>query len=442
MKNRLAISRAAMFGAAALAGVAASPANAVVVVGGDNGWEVSFDGNIHSFYINSSTDSTPRQASGGALNGVTLEALAPDQDVSRVRTGLLPTVFAFNVKSPVVNGLQAKGRFGFYPQTQANCNPNCKNTFGAQVDLREAFFDVEGSFGTISVGRTLSLFQRHNILTDMTLFGVGVHGVTKGGGTTLGRIGWGYVYPQFNSRIAYKTPNVNGFQLEVGMYDPSVIAGSGMVATITDTPRFEAEASYATKFDQGTLKFWFGGMFQDAEFTAGTVGAGNVQLGGTDVSASGFHGGVQATWGGFDFVFSGYSGSGLGLTLMLDTDSLDAQGTERDNDGFIVQGAYTFNGKTKIGVSYGESNADETNWEHARRVPGTFLPGTATVGCTTAGANCVSEASSQDAWTIGVYHDITSWLKVVAEYTNSNTEWQGGETMSTDTFAVGSFFFW
>jgi len=427
----------AALGSAALAMAVAAPVNAVVVVGGDNGWEVSFDGNVNGFYVNSDIDPAPAQASGGVLAGATLNALAPDQDVSRVRTGLLPAFFSFNVKSPTVNGLTGKGRISFAPQIQ---NANTETAFGAQIDMREVFFDVEGSFGTISVGRTLSLFQRKNILTDMTLFGVGVHGVQKGGGTTLGRIGWGYVYPNFNARISYRTPDINGFQVEVGMFDPSTVASeSGLAATITDTPAFEAEASYATSFAGGSLMFWVGGAYQEAEFTAGTVDALGAALGGTDVETTGVHGGIQATFGGFDFVFSGYTGEAIGLTLQYDTDSLDPFGQERDNDGFIAQGSYTFAGKTKVGLSYGESNADETAGERACR---TAVGAAAIAAACPNGVANESRAAQQNAWTVGVYHDVTSWLKVVAEYTNSETEWHGGESHDVDTFAVGGFFFW
>ena len=56
--------------------------------------------------------------------------------------------------------------------------------------MREVFFNVSGDFGTISVGRTLALFQRQAILKDYTLFGVGAIGSPDGGGTGLGRIGY------------------------------------------------------------------------------------------------------------------------------------------------------------------------------------------------------------------------------------------------------------
>ena len=72
------------------------------------------------------------------------------------------------MRSPEVNGLTGSARISFAPQIQ---NGNTKNSFGAQIDLREVFFNVDGGFGTLSIGRTLSLFSRHNILTDMTLFG-------------------------------------------------------------------------------------------------------------------------------------------------------------------------------------------------------------------------------------------------------------------------------
>ncbi len=416
---------AAAIGSAALAMAIGNSAQAVVVVGGDNGWEVSFDGNVNGFFVNSDIEEAPAQAEGGQLGGVALNALAPGQDVARVRTGLLPAFFSFNVKSPTVNGLTGSARISFAPQIN---NGNTRNAFGSQIDMREVFFNVDGNFGTISVGRTLSLFQRKNILTDMTLFGVGVHGIQKGGGTTLGRIGFGYVYPQFNSRISYKTPNINGFQLEVGMFDPSQIcagggAGNGNVgcATETDTPRFEAEASYAANFGEGAINLWFGGAWQEASFVGGA-------LDGTDVEMSGIHYGIQATFSGFEFVASGYTGEGIGMSLQQDTDSLDPFGAERDNDGFMLQGTYTFNGKTKVGVSYGENNADETSAEQLARVG--------------LGAASVSELAEQNAWTVGVYHDVTSWLKVVAEYTNSESEWHGGESHEVDTFSVGGFFFW
>ncbi len=539
--------------------VTSGPVGAVVVAGGDNGWEVSFDGNVNGFWVYEDSDPRPKvtqdipyrfqnsqifppppidgglaprlttrqqeQQGGLNINGLIstvahvalsvlplllfLDSPVPDNNcdpadsatanrchvtlqlspafqggtigdatrVSRVRTGLLPAFFSFNVRSPEVNGLRGSARISFAPQIQ---NANTKNQFGAQIDLREVFFNVDGDFGTLSVGRTLSLFQRHNILNDMTLFGVGVQGGAAGGGTTLGRIGYGYVYPQFNARISYKTANVSGFQMEVGMYDPSKICGTGGCATTTKTPRFETEITYASNYDYGSMLGWFGAMWQEAEdFT----GAPN-----SEVTAWGISGGLNVSYGGFGLTAAGYTGEALGSVLMLDTDSLDAVGNERENHGFYVQGTYSL-GSLKLGVSYGENNSDLTS-EDRRSVAGAMVserlrsyfenPATDAVpaDCRTVDAsmatdvfNAMNQISSACAGaleeanfqvplsvpvhvdklsslTFGAYYDVTSWFKLVAEYsrvTNNWHDWIGLRNeleVDSDIFTVGSFFTW
>src|SRR2546422_10814517 len=69
-------------------------------------------------------------------------------------------------------------------------------------------------------------FGRQNILNDMTLFGVGAVGIVdgstatgqaaQGGGTTLGRIGYGYIYPNFNAQVTYSTKPGRSEERRVG----------------------------------------------------------------------------------------------------------------------------------------------------------------------------------------------------------------------------------
>ena len=103
---------------------------------------------------------------------------------------------------------------------------------------------------------------------------------------------------------------------------------------------------------------------------------------------------------------------------------------EADNDGFIIQGSYTFGGKTKVAASYGESNQDSQ------------------VGSATSQAFNEVE---HEMWTIGVYHDVNSWLKVVAEYNDAEQDCStalgarcaGADNQESDGFSVGGFiFFW
>ena len=168
-------------------------ADAVVVVGGDNGWEVSFDGNINAFYTITDGDAgyTALGYEPATVGGAPV--LAPDIDQQRVQTGFLPAFFSFNVKSPTVNGLTATGRFSFAPEIQ---NGNVKNQVyavggqrsapgiqGSSIDMREVVVNVDGDFGTFSFGRTLSIFGRQAILKDQTLFGVGAPTGSSGGTT-------------------------------------------------------------------------------------------------------------------------------------------------------------------------------------------------------------------------------------------------------------------
>lgn len=440
--------------AAAIVMAASAPAQAVVLLGGNNGWEISFDGVVGGFY--NYFDSSPAPAtfavfdgSGALLNPgidpttlLTAGQLGDNTQTSRVRTGLSPAFFSFNVKSPTVAGLTGSARISFAPAIQ-NADGRTKNTIsdageGARIDTREVFFNIEGNFGTFSIGRTVSLFQRKTYLADMTWFGMGVSDL-PGGQASLGRAGYGYLYPNWNARIAYKTPQVNGFQLELGVFDPAVIrsfagascavnrlgaSATGFCADNTEKPRFEGEASYATAFNNGTFQAFVSGLWQEADgqFTNAGLTASRDR----NVTAWGLSGGVQLGYKGFEVLGAGYTGRALGSTLMLDQDAIDRTGEERDHNGWLAQGTYTWNKQTKIGFSYGESTAKETGTEQADRLSG--FNG--------------AQLKSQTAYTGGVYHNVTSWFKLTAEYTRAERKWFNGAGQDANIYSVGGFFLW
>ena len=87
------------------------------------------------------------------------------------------------------------------------------------------------------------------------------------------------------------------------------------------------------------------------------------------------------------------------------------------NKLYNVAGTSTFNGKTKVGLSYGETTQDAT--------------------AALAAAVTTAAAQSNELTTIGVYHDVNSWLKVVAEYND-----QSGQFGKISNLAVGGFIFW
>jgi hypothetical protein len=367
--------------AAILAASVAAPASAVSWSAGD--WEVSYSGFINSF---------ANYANDGATGA---------DDNFHLSEGLLPAFHTMKATSPATGGLTGTAQITFAPHTTTSKTVDQQSSNNGTIDVREVFFNVDGSFGTVSVGRTLALFQRQSILNDMTLFGVGAFSTREGGGTTLGRIGYGYVYGDFRNRFAWKSPDMNGFSLEVGIFDPEENA----TTSETDTPQFQTELTYATSFEGGSLNLWASGQYQEMTQDAGG-----------EVTAQGVSFGGKVAAGGLSVVATMYTGEAIGVFRTLDAAGGGAftcvagACTEAENDGYYVQGMYNFGGATTLGVSYGESMQDTD-------VSGNI-------------------ANAHQLTTIGVYHDVNSWLKVVGEYNAQNGH------IKQDTVSLGGFIFW
>ena len=383
--------------AAVLAATVAAPASAVSWSAGD--WEVSYTGTINLF-----------------LNQMDRDDITAGNS-NHMNEGLLPAFHTMKVVSPSTNGLTGTAQISFAPDSSSSKSQN-QNKGGGQIDMREVFFNVDGGYGTISIGRTLSLFSRGAILNDMTLFGVGASNNIDNGGTSLGRIGHGYTYAEFHTRMAWKSPDMNGFSIEVGLFDPQ--EGSGTTVNLsdfeTDTPQFQAELNYSTSFDGGNVGVWAGGIVQEMQ---GRSNAGGRVVTSGDVNTHGINIGLKVDAGGFGLTGSWYQGEALGSVRQVDANSYTCNATacaEAEADGYYMQGTYSMNGKTKIGISYGESNQDTV----------------ALNGATVTAAN-----QSNELTTVGVYHDVNSWLKVVAEYND-----QSGQFGEISNIAVGGFIFW
>ena len=186
----------------------------------------------------------------------------------RIRTGLLPAFAVFDAKGK--EGKTDLGvHFGFAPQIQ--CGTGVHDCFGAQIDMRQVFLTVGGTWGQILAGRELGLFGRQNILTDQTLFGVGATGRRHGpgaggGGTTLGRIGFGYIYPQFRAQMTYSTAAGRPLQLSIGLFEA---AANGAVRP---RPRFRGSRP-SRLLGERQQKVWVGGTAQSTKSTVDTTRA-------------------------------------------------------------------------------------------------------------------------------------------------------------------------
>lgn len=393
---------ATLVGAAAL--TAAGAANATIVVGGENGYEFSVDGNINQFFIASDQDNN-----GGGQNN------------QQVANGLLPTFFGFNVAMPEINGLKIAARVSISPSTNDGSYVDGDLVQGGgPMEQREAFATVDGSFGQVMLGKGLGLYAANNILLDQTLYGVGATGLSASGNqntgtTSLGRIGWGYDYANWRSQIRYTTPDMNGFKFAVAVVDSDEYLQSQTAAGFEKDGRYEASVSYATAFDGGSMKLWLDGMTQKIKFSnaAGSERSDAYTVGG------------QLILGGFEGVATYYDGKGQGIGG-LGLGAFDSTGDARDGDGYYAQLGYRFAGQTFVAASYGESTLDRDNGAAAF----------------TSSATQFGDLEKNKMTTIGIYHDVTANLKLVAEYSKMETEYHLASDSDNDVFALGGFISW
>jgi hypothetical protein len=307
-----------------------------------NGWSFSFAGNVNAFFIYSS---------GKACNAAEV-CVTASKDLS-VGTGLLPAFAVFDAKGKEEN-LDLGVHFGFAPQVEFgghNASYFGTDAAGAQIDMREVFLTAGGGWGTLTMGKALGVFLRGNILTDMTLLGVGVGG--GGRGTALGRIGYGYLYTDFRPQLTYSTAGGKASSLMIGLFE-GIRYGP---YTVLELPRVEAEFSYNTKPGEGKdLKFFVNGAVQTAK--DGVTDA-------SSLSSTGVGGGVSFGVAGFGILASGFYADGMGFLLSGDgivgggnfnNLGVDAAGEGRTSYGYIGQATYgPPGGKFMIGASYGEN---------------------------------------------------------------------------------------
>jgi len=136
--------------------------------------------------------------------------------------------------------------------------------------------------------------------------------------------------------------------------------------------------------------------------------------------AIGYDVGAKVGVAGFEGVAYYYKGEGIGTTGFL-FDAVDESGKARDSDGFYVQATFKIPGPgTKLGLSYGESNLD--------RGPAD-LPTSVLV-------------SKNESFVVGVYHPLTSFLNLVAEYTKTKATAHNGAEAKETAIALGAILFY
>jgi predicted porin len=411
----------------------ALPAAAVDLKTADGSWTFSIDGEINVDYIYSSCEN-PSQAAGIG-GGLTCVGSASGTNVSNVTNGLLPAAFSFGVAT-TQDGIDLAAHLGLYPGIATNdsgspnlgpLGSNASNTaLGTTgLDIRQVYMTFGNKdIGTFTLGRNIGLFGADVILADMTLPGVGAPGsaaTALPANTTLGGIGFGYIYTDWLAQIDYTTPDISGFALTVGIFDPlNSLSDSGTVES-KKAPGVHAKISYTLPIAEGTkLYLSVAGLTQQQDNLAPTSPTP------TSYSYTGSGADLFAKLDVQDLEVVGYyyHAKGLGTTaLFLDGayDGGPTPGQTRTSSGYLGQVTYKF-GPVKLGVNYGRSILDY--------------------------ANAFDQAANPDLlaynekFTVGVYYSLTKALMLLAEGSRVESKSQSATLPNTNgasTFNIGAY---
>ncbi|MGB6309590.1 MAG: hypothetical protein WBF89_17525 [Steroidobacteraceae bacterium] len=403
-------------------------------------WKLDFSGNINAFYVNSSCDHSGTLNAQGDLQTTVAGGLACTGDNSTaVRNGLLPAAFVFTASTRQDN-LDISATIGLYPGINSSAAtgvngaglPAALQTPG--IDARQEFLTFgDASWGSVKLGRDIGLFGKDAILDDMTLLGVGTASGNNvaPSNTSLGRIGLGYIYTDWEPQITYTTPNYSGFTASIGAFQP---LDDGNY-TAHNSPQWQVGLGYAwgdPKSDTVTGKVWLDVVTQQAGAPSADVAANSAAGIANSVHGTAVDAGVKIDVAGFEGVLYGYSGTGIGTTGLYIL-ATSAAGNERKSDGGYVQATYKFD-RLKLGVSYGVSELKLASDEQGQGID--LATGLST------GTYASDLMHRNESGVFGAYYSLTKSLTLVGEYIHTESQaWNGNEAIEND-IALGAILFY
>jgi predicted porin len=424
----------ASWAAGVLIGLMGTPAGAMDLKNADGSWTFSISGNVNVHYIYSKCESSPSAivVVAGACTGN-----QSGSNVSNIGNGLLPAAFSFGV-STTQNGIDLSAHLGLYPGIATNDggSPNLQqNTANGSsnlalgttgLDVRQVYMTFGNKdMGTFTFGRNFGLFGFDAIINDMTLPGVGVAGSASSAApsnTTLGSIGFGYIYVDTLAQMDYTTPDFSGLNFTIGIFDPINSVTNADTVAPKKAPGFHGKVAWTLPISN-TTKFYASAAFisqkqnyictSGLSACAGTIGVGNAySYDGTGIDVF-----AKIDVADFEAFAYYYHGSGLGTTgFFIFSD--DGFGDKRDSDGYLVQATYKV-GDVKFGANYGVSKLDFANAVDQAAVP-----------------NLVDKSRKV---TGGVYYSLTKNLTLLGEVSDVHADAHNGTSNHSTNGNVGAF---
>jgi hypothetical protein len=429
-----------------------------------DGWVFSFDGRINSFLSGGQGDNFPNPTPGsmhkvmgsdsGEGQGILDVGWSSTQVNTnnkffalRVRSGMYGNVLGFALTRRFSDTTYVRGYISLWSTVE---------TLGRDkwapitAEAREGYFTAVGTFGSLTVGRTLGWLGRTSYEIDSQYghgYGVGLP-CTDVLGPACGHIGTGELFPGYSAGFAYSTPDIGGLQVHAGLYDPIVFnPGSSSDWSHASYVRPEGSVTLDRAFGGLRLKIGLEGMYQ----TIGRIGNDPVTMAPVNITSSiwGASGGARLEAGPVRLGVSGFTGRGISLgfagarSVATSDNDAGAAGPNgpsyklRTFTGFYTQGALVF-GRMQVGVGYGLGLVNQ--------LPEDKVNGNLSVIHAQVGASLSLYYHVSDAVVIGVdyFRYMATWYgaPLVDPTTNAVTGKLDGEKQSLNFFSAGATYHW
>jgi hypothetical protein len=371
-------------------------------------WKISMGGNINAFYVQTACDNGDLDSGGTTLAGLACAGCVDKNgdaaDTGSVQNGLLPASLNFSAATNQDGWDLSANVNVYYGIDSAGANGDSGGADALKfstVDARQVNLTFgKKDLGTFKMGRDFGLFALDAVLNDMSLVGVGAGFVASDPGhTTLGGLGFGYVYTDRLAQIDYATPNWGGFQGTIGVFQG--FDGNG--ARSADTPGYHAKVSYSW---DGAVKGMVSATYLNQAVITDAATDENIQ--GYDVFAKVSIADLSLV--GYYFSAEGMTSLAIGGLVFPGFDA--ATGDPEEVDGYMAQATYTI-GKVRLGI----------NWAHNEQDKVTLV--------------------ENEKLTLGVYYNLTPALTLLAEYSDMKSELKatGMGTDKSKNYTVGAILF-
>lgn len=297
----------------------------------DSGWSIAVTGAFPVFLV---TSNTKNYSSNG-----------DNQISTRIMSGFNPANITFAIHAPTRSGINVSAVLQINNHLQGSSIQN-----DGLFESRIADIIIAADFGTVNVGKGFGIFNSSSIGDAGSGLGVGRFGGPDAANATLGRIGTGYTYANFNPRVTYTTPKIGNFIVKIGLINPEKPGGTGnrSAEIETATPRIEGQLNYTHSYSSGSAELWASGLYQKVNVIAQDY----------SYAFSGWEVGSKLELG--DFVLQGsYSQTNsIGADGLIGLNISGGSGLDQaDVDGaqWYGEATYDFHSIT-LGASYGEGS--------------------------------------------------------------------------------------